>query len=1294
MSVKKSLFVFSALFLTGALGFVAWQKKIAEKPDATPLTQVVHSASSSAPTPQTEAQAISTVATTPLSKSTKKELLATKGIENERFAYPTMPKHLKLSKEQRIKEAVELEIERTKDPALGYVPAERRIAAYEATSRLQNEMMQSGNLLRGSLSRARWISRGASNIGGRTAALMIDLRDSTRKTLWVGHSSGGVWFTKDAYATSPKWERVNDYLLNLSVSSIAQNPVNPNEIYVGTGDVDANVVRGVGLLKSSDGGRTFNLLPNASGASFAFCSAIEILPTTGHILLGTRTGVYKSRDGGDTWEKVLGNVPPTLAGETVWKIERANDGVIYVAVSGAVYRSAGNGDRGTWTRVTGGDFPSVSRIEIAVAPSNSNVVYLVGQQGNVASAIYKTVDGGTTWANMGRVPWRDGCGGSASTTDFTRGQVWYDLSMAVSPTNPNMAYVGGIDLHRTANGGTVWSQMTTWTRGNCFPYVHADQHGFIFDKQNPSVAFVGCDGGIFRIDNALGTPSYADLNEGYITTQLYAAAINPRAGNPQVLAGAQDNGTFIVDRAGASQGRDVIGGDGFYCFIDENEPQYQIGSLYNGVWFVSTNEGVSFSSGQNLVSNGGFLTPADYDSRSNMLYAQTNSTGIWRVNIPSGNGTNITVNNGQFGNSVSFIGVDQNIANRIYIGTRTGGVYRVDNAHTGTTVDATLLRTFGSFISCVAVEHGNSNHIVVTSSSFGVNQVWESRDAGATWTSVEGNLPDMPVRWALFSPNNPEEVMLATDAGVWITEDLDGTNTVWQPPFPGRGIPVVRTDMLRLRKSDNVVLAATHGRGMWTTSVWSTPSVAMDYDKVGYLNSTVRFTGENSNAAETFLWSLGNGRTDTLENTTNTYTQIGEYDIRLTVNGNLTTNGKLKILPDRGVSYRNSTANWGGDFESTPLSNEQFGVWTLAGSGFERGKSTIFGKQGTRSGNNAFVIAPSSNRYAQNSHSILYTPNFNLSERTLYELSFWANYQFENGFDGFRMEYSTDRGQSWSVLGQYADNWYSTQNRVNTSAGFPIGSDYFSGFTDDWTKFTYNISFLAGQPNVAFRFVFRSGSITTSNSIGMALDDFEIIKFEGEPKTVILEQSATARIDRLNIDIRWNTTPEYFAQYFDVEYSTNGRDYEFFRRIPATGGTTMARQDYISTFVGREDIYYLRIKSVNQNAANPAYNYQFYTPIMVINRKGTGSGTNIEVNKVFPNPFVNTLGISFSGVVSGQVQYDLIDALGRVVNSQVRDVEGVYDQVTVGKVAAGVYFLRVSINGKESQTIRLYGGLN
>jgi hypothetical protein len=88
--------------------------------------------------------------------------------------------------------------------------------------------------------------------------------------------------------------------------------------------------------------------------------------------------------------------------------------------------------------------------------------------------------------------------------------------------------------------------------------------------------------------------------------------------------------------------------------------------------------------------------------------------------------------------------------------------------------------------------------------------VWETINGGTTWTSIEGNLPDMPVRWALFNPSNSAQAMLATEVGVWSTDLINGAATVWGPST--NGLANVRTDMLQVRTSDNLVIAATHGR--------------------------------------------------------------------------------------------------------------------------------------------------------------------------------------------------------------------------------------------------------------------------------------------------------------------------------------------------------------------------------------------------------------------------------------------------------------------------------------------------
>jgi hypothetical protein len=106
--------------------------------------------------------------------------------------------------------------------------------------------------------------------------------------------------------------------------------------------------------------------------------------------------------------------------------------------------------------------------------------------------------------------------------------------------------------------------------------------------------------------------------------------------------------------------------------------------------------------------------------------------------------------------------------------------------------------------------------LLVTFSNYGVASVWLTCDAGQTWRNVEGNLPDMPVRWALLHPQNNNMAMIATETGVWMTSVLNLSTVTWAPV--NDGMATVRVDMLALRKSDNTVLAATHGRGFFTTT--------------------------------------------------------------------------------------------------------------------------------------------------------------------------------------------------------------------------------------------------------------------------------------------------------------------------------------------------------------------------------------------------------------------------------------------------------------------------------------------
>ena len=129
-------------------------------------------------------------------------------------------------------------------------------------------------------------------------------------------------------------------------------------------------------------------------------------------------------------------------------------------------------------------------------------------------------------------------------------------------------------------------------------------------------------------------------------------------------------------------------------------------------------------------------------------------------------------------------------------------------------------------VSSIDVDPANANHILVTLSNFGVASVWESTNGGTSFQNIEGNLPDMPVRWGIFAAANAElsgsgagvgGIILGTELGVWTSSVINGTATIWAPN--NTGLANVRIDMLRYRSSDNLLVAATHGRGLYTCTV-------------------------------------------------------------------------------------------------------------------------------------------------------------------------------------------------------------------------------------------------------------------------------------------------------------------------------------------------------------------------------------------------------------------------------------------------------------------------------------------
>src|SRR5690606_2069510 len=355
------------------------------------------------------------------------------------------------------------------------------------------------------------------------------------------------------------------------------------------------------------------------------------------------------------------------------------------------------------------------------------------------------------------------------------------LIAAVHPDNPNTVYIGGVDALRSTDGGQTWEQITTWSMFKADEagltinqHVHADHHVIVFAPGSPSRMLLGTDGGIYYTTNAnaAGKPSFIARNTGFNVTQYYSAYMHPSQTN-KFFGGTQDNGTHMFSNAGLNDVVEVTGGDGGYCFVDEDNPNQVITTYTYNNYHISTNGGTTFSS-RNLNNRGSFINPMDYDHANNTIYAADNAGRFYRwKNVFAATPVDtaqITV--GAFnGAMVTHVRVSPNVPNRVYFGLNNGSVVRVDDAHTpGSVKTGVVIRTGTGSVSSIAIDSRDENHMLVTYSNYGVTSVFETFNANLgspTWISVEGDLPDMPVRWALFDPRNSDWALLATELGIW-----------------------------------------------------------------------------------------------------------------------------------------------------------------------------------------------------------------------------------------------------------------------------------------------------------------------------------------------------------------------------------------------------------------------------------------------------------------------------------------------------------------------------------------------
>ncbi len=779
-----------------------------------------------------------------------------------------------LSKEKRIALGIppnayyEQMWELTMDPNTGRPMPER-------VDKLQQELRNNSfNNRGGGDSYSAWVERGPNNIGGRTRGIMFDPNDTDYNRVFAGGVSGGLWVNEDITDANSSWTLVPGIGANISVTVIISDPNDSNIFYIGSGEsYTSGDAVGRGIWKSTDGGITwsniFGGFDSADGGELVngifYINDLVARDVNGSTELYTSVagafytesggnpnqfmglneqGLYKSSDGGTNWTKFTlneSNGSPSNPND----IELDLDNNVWLTTTrssfgyngGKIFRST---DGIAFDLIT--TIPNAHRTELEPSSINAEKFWVAIRNSSTGEAdLFFTDDAFATVSSMNEP--NDADNGIPST-DYTRGQAFYDLPVEVDASD-NL-YVGGIDLFRSTNEGTNWTQISKWSNNNALsglniPLVHADHHAIVFrpGTGNENQAVLGNDGGVYYTPDITETTSSISItprNNNYNVTQFYYGTIDPAgaANGDDIAGGTQDNGTPIVQDAASTINAfdEPFGGDGAYTEIDDSG-QYMIqsytGNSHRYVNYPTINQMSSITS----FGGGAFINTAALDKNLNVLYSNAGNSAVNRIErvsefIPGGDPTyNTLLINSLLNASPSAMQISPytTTASNLYVGLANSKLLKIEDANTSSSTWTDI--SGADFIGSISdIEFGqNEEEIFVTFYNYGITNIWFTDDGGSSWTAIEGDLPDLPVLCILQNPLLPNELIIGTKLGVWRTSDYTATNVEWSQSYNGMSdVTVIDLD---LRPSDNTILATTHGRGMFT-SVFTSDVASVD----------------------------------------------------------------------------------------------------------------------------------------------------------------------------------------------------------------------------------------------------------------------------------------------------------------------------------------------------------------------------------------------------------------------------------------------------------------------------------
>lgn len=685
-------------------------------------------------------------------------------------------------------------------------------------------------------SSANWSFEGPSTTPGGYNGLgrlnCMAFHPTDANTFWVGSPSGGLWKTTDAGST---WTTNTDDLPVLGVSDIAIDPNNPSTMYIATGDGDpgslsalngtaAGDTKSVGVLKSTDGGATWN----TTGLNWSVTDSKlirRLVMNPGYpleLMAATSDGIWLTVNGGDTWSQAQTGYFMDL------EFKPNNSDTAYAASyeqggNSQIYRTIDYGQN--WTSVA--TLTDASRINLAVTPAWPNLVdaLATNASGGLRGLWYSNTSGASfteyfTGTNSNNLL-HSSYNGSGSD-----GQGHYDLAYAINPVDFNEIWIGGVNAWNSTNGGSSWNLKSMWTdhpvdNPNGVPEVHADKHFIAFHPLQPNTMFECNDGGLYKTTD--GGATWTDLSNGLQISQLYRIGVS-QSTSDLVMCGLQDNGSRQLSN---NAWYERTGGDGMECIIDYSDDNVQYGTYINGVIYRTTNFwSNSTTISDNIPGNsanegsGAWVTPYAIDPVTpstlyvgyNQVYKTTDMGDTWT-----------SISQVLPGLLRSLVVAPSN-PNYIYA-ANFDNVYRTtDGGLNWFTLSPTSANP-NAKISYLSVSETDPMSIVLTKSGYvSGDKVWASSDGGVNWVNQSGSLPNVSVN-CIVRENVTAGIgaYVGTDLGVFYTDLNLGDWVPYQ-----LGLPNVVTTELEISYNDNKLWAATYGRGLWKSDLYSDPTNVSD----------------------------------------------------------------------------------------------------------------------------------------------------------------------------------------------------------------------------------------------------------------------------------------------------------------------------------------------------------------------------------------------------------------------------------------------------------------------------------